>query len=444
MISDFKINDRFELPTKNEKKIKNDEEWSRLFEIWNFFQLQSGDLQKIEFDFLAEMEKSESSLRMLDTCVAHLPTGSETGVYYSIDIGGTNYRSHRINLKNKKTKIARIKTAIPADVKSVNTEGRELFDRLAEQMATLMIREGDLTIEEQQKLIECNNKNEPIECRFEVSFTFSFAIKQETIKSAYLLHWTKEFETSGVVGEEVCQLLNDAFKRKGVPAEVGVIMNDTVSTLLAGCYENTNCRIGVILGTGTNACYLDENYKNGQKVVNIEWGGYDKLPFTSVDDDLDRESSCPGEQRLEKIVSGAYIGEVVTRLIRKIIMDFTEPMSNLSSADVSQLALDLDYAKRLFNEKALLFQTIARLVILRAAAVIACFITALSKKFDIDPIVVAIEGALFEKSEIFHYFLTKYIHMLAPRQLQERLRICLTVDGASVGGVIYLAIAHRS
>jgi hexokinase len=35
-------------------------------------------------------------------------------------------------------------------------------------------------------------------------------------------------------------------------------VNDTVGTLALGRYFNTNTMIGVILGTGTNACYVEQ------------------------------------------------------------------------------------------------------------------------------------------------------------------------------------------
>ena len=48
-------------------------------------------------------------------------------------------------------------------------------------------------------------------------------------------------------------------------------------------WKDERCRIGLILGTGTNACYLEEikdihtidqdayNDKNGHMVINTEW-----------------------------------------------------------------------------------------------------------------------------------------------------------------------------
>jgi hexokinase len=36
------------------------------------------------------------------------------------------------------------------------------------------------------------------------------------------------------------------------------LVNDTVGTLLASAYSDQNTRIGLILGTGSNACYVED------------------------------------------------------------------------------------------------------------------------------------------------------------------------------------------
>lgn len=36
------------------------------------------------------------------------------------------------------------------------------------------------------------------------------------------------------------------------------LVNDTVGTLMACAYEDQNTRIGLILGTGSNACYVED------------------------------------------------------------------------------------------------------------------------------------------------------------------------------------------
>ena len=49
-----------------------------------------------------------------------------------------------------------------------------------------------------------------------LGFTFSFPCKQEGLAKARLSKWTKGFRCEGVVGEDLCILLHEALKRKGV------------------------------------------------------------------------------------------------------------------------------------------------------------------------------------------------------------------------------------
>lgn len=74
-------------------------------------------------------------------------------------------------------------------------------------------------------------------------------------------------------------------------AHVAVLLNDAVGTFAGGRYEDEDVMIGVILGTGTNACYLEKraNVQHAQlpaharsdsMLINTEWGSYysDLLP----------------------------------------------------------------------------------------------------------------------------------------------------------------------
>lgn len=49
-----------------------------------------------------------------------------------------------------------------------------------------------------------------------LGFTFSFPCAQEGLTKARLAQWTKGFTCSGVEGEDVVGLLQDAIARRGV------------------------------------------------------------------------------------------------------------------------------------------------------------------------------------------------------------------------------------
>lgn len=93
-------------------------------------------------------------------------------------------------------------------------------------------------------------------------------------------------------GLDVVELMNAGFERSRIPLHVNAVLNDTVGTLLAGCYEMNRdshppCLIGLILGTGVNACYFEKeasDYGYQGRVINIECGNFNReLPSTNVD-----------------------------------------------------------------------------------------------------------------------------------------------------------------
>ncbi|KAL3107921.1 hypothetical protein niasHT_019133 [Heterodera trifolii] len=129
-----------------------------------------------------------------------------------------------------------------------------LFDHIAACLADYM-REQNLTSHSKMPL----------------GFTFSFPCQQNGLTNAVLTNWTKGFTASGVVGENVVYMLRDAFKRRGdVDIDVVALLNDTTGTMLACSFIEQHCYVGVIVGTGCNAAYMErlENVPKLKGIVN--------------------------------------------------------------------------------------------------------------------------------------------------------------------------------
>ncbi|RDY00025.1 Hexokinase-1, partial [Mucuna pruriens] len=119
-------------------------------------------------------------------------------------------------------------------------------------------------------------------------------------------------------------------QRQGLDMRVTALVNDTVRTLAGGRYTNKNVIAAIILGTGTNAAYVERAQaipkwhgplpKSGEMAINMEWGnfGSSHLPLTEYDYALDAESLNPGDQIIEKIVSGMYLEDIVRRVLCKM------------------------------------------------------------------------------------------------------------------------------
>ena len=93
--------------------------------------------------------------------------------------------------------------------------------------------------------------------------------------------------------------------------DVHALVNDTVGTLMASAYHEPSTRIGLILGTGSNACYVEqlENVHTWtgdldepkQVIINMEWGAFGNngcLDFlrTDYDIEVDKTSLNPRKQ----------------------------------------------------------------------------------------------------------------------------------------------------
>lgn len=59
-----------------------------------------------------------------------------------------------------------------------------------------------------------------------LGLTFSFPVEQTALASGTLLTWTKGFSATGAVGNDIVQLLQDAFDRKNVRVKCVALVND--------------------------------------------------------------------------------------------------------------------------------------------------------------------------------------------------------------------------
>ncbi|KAG1354055.1 putative Hexokinase-4, chloroplastic [Cocos nucifera] len=111
-------------------------------------------------------------------------------------------------------------------------------------------------------------------------------------------------------GKDVVACLNEAMKRQGMDMRVSALVNDAVGTLAGARYWDDDVMVAVILGTGTNACYIERMDAipklqglatgSGKTIINTEWGAFSTgLPLTEFDKDMDKESINPGEQKLQ-------------------------------------------------------------------------------------------------------------------------------------------------
>ncbi len=164
-----------------------------------------------------------------------------------------------------------------------------------------------------------------------VGFCFSFPTEILPDRDGRILSFAKEVQVPDGAGRLIGVGINAALRARGAAEKRFCILNDTVAAMLAcagGSVGRYSGMIGFILGTGTNTCYLESAAEirkigggSGQMAVNVESGCYSGLPRGDYDRELDAASQNPGDHLLEKMISGGYLGELITRTLRGAIRE---------------------------------------------------------------------------------------------------------------------------
>uniref|UniRef100_A0A672FSX5 hexokinase n=1 Tax=Salarias fasciatus TaxID=181472 RepID=A0A672FSX5_SALFA len=265
---------------------------------------------------LGKDSHADATVKMLPTFVRSTPDGSENGDFLALDLGGTNFRVLLVKIRSGKRRSVEMHNkiyAIPIEV--MQGTGEELFDHIVFCISDFLDYMGMKS------------------ARLPLGFTFSFPCHQTSLDAGILVTWTKGFKATDCEGEDVVELLREAIKRKEeFELDVVAIVNDTVGTMMTCAYEEPTCEVGLIAGTGSNACYMEEmrnietvDGNEGRMCVNMEWGAFgdngclDDIR-TPYDQAVDENSLNEGKQSFEKMISGMYLGEIV----RQILIDLTK------------------------------------------------------------------------------------------------------------------------
>jgi len=425
-----------------------------LSHLESLFRVTLQDAREIMFHFHTEMQRGlageRSSLKMIPSFVGR-PKGTEKGNFLALDLGGTNIRVLAVALDGKgNAQLAAVsRFVIPHE--AMCAAGETLFNFIADCIQSFF-REHPAGMQQ----------------AYDLAFTFSFPVEQRSIAAGKLICWTKGFTSSGVEGKDVVALLTEALQRKELGfIHVAALANDTVGTLVAKSYADPACDMGVIIGTGTNACYPEkiarilkhhDSGASGEMIVNMEWGGFDKLRTNVYDRVLDRASLNAGRQQLEKMVSGMYLGEIARLVIVEMIKEgllftgknlsaFSEAYA-LTTEHLSNTAQGQDFFSDfgLAHVSAVDRQTIreiCRIVSTRSARIAGAAIAAVIAWMDADlesSHTVAIDGALFEKYPGFkNNMMDMLLDVFGDRA--KRIKLVLVKDGSGIGSAIVGAVA---
>ncbi|XP_054611511.1 hexokinase-2-like [Dunckerocampus dactyliophorus] len=412
---------------------------------------------------LGKHSHHKACVQMLPTFVTATPDGTEKGDFLALDLGGTNFRVLHVRVVEEEQRVVKMDSQICAIPKEMmQGSGKQLFDHIAACLGEFLATQ------------DLKGKTLPL------GFTFSFPCHQKEIDKSILIRWTKGFQCSGVVGEDVVKLLREAIHRRG-DYDIGSIamVNDTVGTMMSCGYKDQSCEIGMIIGTGTNACYMEEmkNVKriessDGRMCINTEWGGFGddgslRDIQTEFDVEVDKTSINPGIHTFEKMISGMYLGEIVRLLLVKMTKDklLFEGQTSESLltpggfetkyiSDIEEEDVGLDNGSRILTKLGLTWDPVdVRVVRLvcdtissRSARLCAAALATLVNRIRLNrglnhlKTTVGVDGTVYRKHPNFSAELQAMVSLLAPKC---DITYLLSEDGSGKGAAMVTAVAQR-
>uniref|UniRef100_A0A672NHD0 Hexokinase-2 n=1 Tax=Sinocyclocheilus grahami TaxID=75366 RepID=A0A672NHD0_SINGR len=424
-------------------------------------------LRDIMARFRREMENGlgrdtnpTATVKMLPTFVRSIPDGSEKGDFIALDLGGSNFRILRVKVSHEKKQTVQMESQIyetPEDI--IHGSGSRLFDHVAECLGDFM---------EKQKIKDK---------KLSMGFTFSFPCAHTKLDEAVLLTWTKRFKASGVEGMDVVKLLNKAIKKRGV--NIMAVVNDTVGTMMTCGFDDQRCEVGIIIGTGTNACYMEElrhldlvEGDEGRMCINTEWGAFGDDGTledirTEFDREIDRGSLNPGKQLFEKMVSGMYMGELVRLILVKMAKEgllfegrITPELLTKGKIETKHVSAiekskeGLTKAKEILTrlgvepseDDCIAVQHVCAIVSFRSANLIAATLGAILTRLKDNKntprlrTTVGIDGSLYKMHPQYARRLHKTVRRLVP---ESDVRFLLSESGSGKGAAMVTAWASR-
>lgn len=270
-----------------------------------------------------------------------------------IDAGGTNLRTCIVEFSPElKPEIKEFKkTRMPGSDREVTA--KEFFSLFADELKRI--------------IDQCDR----------IGFCFSYAAQILPDHDGIPLSLSKEVKAPEIVGKKLGVGLLSELASRGhdVSNKKIIILNDTVSTLLATQSQNMDNKydgcIGFILGTGTNTAYIEKSSRilklpkdievSKNQIINVESGSL-SLSLGDIDKAFLASTQNAKAYNFEKMISGAYLGHLCWFIIRAAIDEgllspmfanhfdrFAPTFNSVETLDLSAF-LELSKANEVFDE----------------------------------------------------------------------------------------------
>lgn len=396
-------------------------------QVQEFLERHMLDADLISMDSLCDMFIGEmknglagrpSSLAMIPSFCSPdaRPKPGETVIV--IDAGGTNLRTCLVTFDNNlKPVISEFnKGRMPGIDREVSAA--EFFSLIAD---------------EAERLIDRSDR---------IGFCFSYAAEILPDHDGIPQAFSKEIKAPEVLGKHIGKELLAELGRRGhdVSSKKIIILNDTVTTLLAARADSNAASydgcVGFILGTGTNTAYIEKAgnitkvdasvFGSEYQIINVESGCLD-ISLGDIDRDFLASTNQPDNYKLEKMISGAYLGPLAYMVIRRamseglfsnVFCDGFSQLSGLTTIELSRFLSD-DEACLLYGCASkeedydtlmeILGSFIARAAKLTAANLAAAvLITGFGKDED-HPVLINADGTTFHMTACLKSYTTEYL-----------------------------------
>ncbi|KAH8293768.1 hypothetical protein KR054_004153 [Drosophila jambulina] len=452
-------------------RFKPEIDFPEVYKVCQLFEPSDADLEKVR-DLMEREIKMGLSREFHDrstvpchlSFVRQLPTGRERGRFLAIEMMPTNCRIMLVKFSSERDVYTSARCVIiPHTV--VAGKGTEIFTFLATVLASFV----------KEKKVEKDN--------LPLGISFAFTLNKVALDVGYLVTWTKEFGAHGVIGKDVVKLLRDALtKFPEVSIEVMGIINVAAGALLGLCWAQPDTRIGLVMGSIANSCYVEkidrcemyqgegERDPRGIMIINSDWahfGDGGQLDFlrNEFDKQMDVESINPGVRLYEKFSGALCVGELV-RIVLYYLMqkghifegerrDYVGIQWKLDMVSVMELSSDppgtytraqevMDrFRIRHCKEKDLAaLRYICTKISDRAAMLVAGGVAALVNRMAQPKITIAVDGGIYRLFPSYAAALNKYTTQLTnPKYKYE---FVITQDSCGVGAAIMAGMAHAA
>ncbi|MEW5316744.1 MAG: hypothetical protein WDW38_008095 [Sanguina aurantia] len=278
-----------------------------------------------------------------------------------------------------------------------------------------------------------------------------------------------------------------ALERADMRVHIAALLNDTVGVLVAQRYLDPDTSIGIIIGTGTNACYVEDisrvtkwDYQPGvgstgsdpstSTCINIEWGGFSSpsLPRCKEDEEEDAENHA-GKHHFEKLVSGMFMGSVAGRILSTIAgkgaffhPTFKAWLARTGSLPTANLAAIVDGEGSVASvlvgsvgcgmtaREEETVQQVCQLVARRSAMLVAVAIDGIltHNGWHARPVraTIAVDGGVYKKFRRYREMLGEAFAELQGDKAAELcplLNFTLSTDGSGLGAAVLAAAAAK-